>query len=183
MAMKGLILNFQDKKEEAYELVRRGIKADLKSHICTALRSFQAAFVSQLTPRFVVGPWMSNPSVARLWPPLSVGPQLRGGDQVLPQRAADRQGWPRRSGDARQMDGLGAHHVLVVLRWSNAGVPTQDNLQIVRDLALLEIQVRNYDNLAVRGAPPPLPAGTQLRRPLISSLSPTAWAGLCRTRV
>ena len=72
--------------------------------------------------------------------------------------------------------------VLGVLRWSNAGVPTQDNLQIVRDLALLEIQVRNYDNLAVRGAPPPLPAGTQHRRPLMSSLSPAAWAGLCRTR-
>jgi len=32
--MKGLILNFQDKKEEAYELVRRGLKCDLKSHVC-----------------------------------------------------------------------------------------------------------------------------------------------------
>eukprot|EP00955_Chlamydomonas_euryale_P088548 364389-Chlamydomonas_euryale.AAC.10 len=35
LAMKGLTLNHQDgKKEEAYELVRKGLKADLKSHVC-----------------------------------------------------------------------------------------------------------------------------------------------------
>jgi hypothetical protein len=33
--MKGLILTYQDKKEEGYELVRRGLKCDLKSHVCT----------------------------------------------------------------------------------------------------------------------------------------------------
>jgi hypothetical protein len=32
--MKGLLLNSLDKKEEAYELVRKGLKKDLKSHIC-----------------------------------------------------------------------------------------------------------------------------------------------------
>ena len=32
--MKGLILNCQEKKEEAYELCRRGLKSDLKSHVC-----------------------------------------------------------------------------------------------------------------------------------------------------
>ncbi|TWW55875.1 N-alpha-acetyltransferase 15 [Takifugu flavidus] len=32
--MKGLILNCLGKKEEAYELVRRGLRNDLKSHVC-----------------------------------------------------------------------------------------------------------------------------------------------------
>ena len=40
LAMKGLIIrnmapdHDKEKKEEAYELVRRGLKADLKSHVC-----------------------------------------------------------------------------------------------------------------------------------------------------
>ncbi|XP_003977076.1 N-alpha-acetyltransferase 15, NatA auxiliary subunit a [Takifugu rubripes] len=34
LAMKGLILNCLGKKEEAYELVRRGLRNDLKSHVC-----------------------------------------------------------------------------------------------------------------------------------------------------
>lgn len=32
--MKGLLLNSVDKKEEAYEYVKKGLKKDLKSHIC-----------------------------------------------------------------------------------------------------------------------------------------------------
>lgn len=34
LAMKGLILNCQERKEEAYEYVRKGLKNDLKSHVC-----------------------------------------------------------------------------------------------------------------------------------------------------
>eukprot|EP00884_Botryococcus_braunii_P006970 jgi/Botrbrau1/16274/Bobra.0066s0055.1 len=34
LAMKGLILNCQDKKEEAYEFTKRGLKHDVKSHVC-----------------------------------------------------------------------------------------------------------------------------------------------------
>ena len=34
LAMKGLILNCQERKSEAYELVRRGVKQDIKSHVC-----------------------------------------------------------------------------------------------------------------------------------------------------
>lgn len=34
LAMKGLTLNCLNKKEEAYEYVRRGLKNDLKSHVC-----------------------------------------------------------------------------------------------------------------------------------------------------
>ncbi|MEQ2192108.1 hypothetical protein XENOCAPTIV_007071 [Xenoophorus captivus] len=46
LAMKGLTLNCLGKKEEAYELVRRGLRNDLKSHVCilqAALHSSQAA--------------------------------------------------------------------------------------------------------------------------------------------
>jgi len=32
--MKGLILSYLNKKEEAYEFVRLGLKKDLKSHVC-----------------------------------------------------------------------------------------------------------------------------------------------------
>lgn len=34
LAMKGLALNALDRKEEAHELVKRGLKLDLRSHIC-----------------------------------------------------------------------------------------------------------------------------------------------------
>ncbi|KAJ0960512.1 hypothetical protein J5N97_001602 [Dioscorea zingiberensis] len=34
LAMKGLTLNCMDRKSEAYELVKRGLKNDLKSHVC-----------------------------------------------------------------------------------------------------------------------------------------------------
>ncbi|XP_014913525.1 N-alpha-acetyltransferase 15, NatA auxiliary subunit isoform X2 [Poecilia latipinna] len=34
LAMKGLTLNCLGKKEDAYELVRRGLRNDLKSHVC-----------------------------------------------------------------------------------------------------------------------------------------------------
>ncbi|KAH7283085.1 hypothetical protein KP509_35G060100 [Ceratopteris richardii] len=34
LAMKGLTLNCMDSKAEAYELVRKGLKNDLKSHVC-----------------------------------------------------------------------------------------------------------------------------------------------------
>ena len=32
--MKGLTLNNLGRKEEAYDYVRRGLRADLKSHVC-----------------------------------------------------------------------------------------------------------------------------------------------------
>ncbi|XP_043726022.1 N-terminal acetyltransferase A complex auxiliary subunit NAA15-like [Telopea speciosissima] len=34
LSMKGLTLNCMDRKAEAFELVRRGLKSDLKSHVC-----------------------------------------------------------------------------------------------------------------------------------------------------
>jgi len=38
--MKGLTLNCLGKKEEAYELVRRGLRNDLRSHVCILYHSF-----------------------------------------------------------------------------------------------------------------------------------------------
>lgn len=32
--LQGLTLNYMDKKEEAYDFARKGLKADLKSHVC-----------------------------------------------------------------------------------------------------------------------------------------------------
>lgn len=37
--MKGLTLNCLGRKEEAYELVRRGLRNDLKSHVCILFKS------------------------------------------------------------------------------------------------------------------------------------------------
>ena len=34
LAMKGLVLNSIGKKEEAYDFCRRGLKCNLKSHVC-----------------------------------------------------------------------------------------------------------------------------------------------------
>jgi len=34
LCMKGLTVSYLDRKEEAYELVRKGVKCDLKSHVC-----------------------------------------------------------------------------------------------------------------------------------------------------
>ena len=32
--MKGLILNYSNKKAEAYECAQRGLRSDMKSHVC-----------------------------------------------------------------------------------------------------------------------------------------------------
>ena len=37
--MKGLTLNCLGRKEEAYEFVRRGLRNDLKSHVCILVTS------------------------------------------------------------------------------------------------------------------------------------------------
>lgn len=34
VGVQGLTLNYMDKKEEAYDFVRKGLRADLKSHVC-----------------------------------------------------------------------------------------------------------------------------------------------------
>lgn len=36
--MKGLTLNCLGKKEEAYEFVRKGLRNDVKSHVCILLQ-------------------------------------------------------------------------------------------------------------------------------------------------
>ncbi len=34
LAMKGLLLNCLERKTEAYDFVKRGVKANLRSHVC-----------------------------------------------------------------------------------------------------------------------------------------------------
>lgn len=40
LAMKGLTLSCLGKKDEAYEFVRRGLRNNLKSHVCILLKSY-----------------------------------------------------------------------------------------------------------------------------------------------
>lgn len=47
LAMKGLTLNCLGKKEEAYDLVRRGLRNDLKSHVCILPPRTRPAAVDQ----------------------------------------------------------------------------------------------------------------------------------------
>lgn len=44
--MKGLTLNCLGKKEEAYDLVRRGLRNDLKSHVCILIDSTASSGLS-----------------------------------------------------------------------------------------------------------------------------------------
>ena len=50
LAMKGLILNCQDHKEEAFELSRKALKLDMKSHVCWHVYGYgnliQQAFIA-----------------------------------------------------------------------------------------------------------------------------------------
>jgi len=43
LAMKGLTMNCLGKKEDAYDLVRRGLRNDLKSHVCILFWSMHSA--------------------------------------------------------------------------------------------------------------------------------------------
>lgn len=56
LAMKGLTLNCLGKKEEAYELVRRGLRNDLKSHVYQAgmcMACYSAQIKSMMRPSSV----------------------------------------------------------------------------------------------------------------------------------
>ena len=107
--MKGLILNCMDRKEEGYELVRRGLRNNLRSHVCwhvfglmhrsdrnypEAIKSYLNALrIDKVRPR-------SLPAAA----PCSAEPLRRA----------------------------------------------QDNMNILRDLSLLQIQMRELPGFLVR---------------------------------
>lgn len=44
MAMKGLILNCLGRKDEAYDFVNRGLRSDVKSHICWHVYGYYYTF-------------------------------------------------------------------------------------------------------------------------------------------
>ena len=102
LAMKGLILSYQDKKAEAYELVRRGLKADLKSHVC----------------------WHVYGCAERLPCP----PALQGKDIMLMECALHRLLWRADN-----------NYDEAIKCYKNALRIDKENVQILRDLALLQV--------------------------------------------
>jgi len=154
LAMKGLILNFQDKKEEAYELVRRGLKCDLKSHVCTCASGVGIRLVRAVNPlnwvsglrwglRFAVQPGTCTASST--------------GRTATMRRPSSATGTPSASTRCEAGTGsrLGSSPGLtwrLVATWV-MGCRLQNNNQILRDLALLEMQIRNFDALIVRLQP------------------------------
>lgn len=46
LAMKGLTLNCLGRKEEAYEFVRRGLRNNLKSHVCILCKTSEQNFLN-----------------------------------------------------------------------------------------------------------------------------------------
>jgi hypothetical protein len=91
--MKGLILNCMEKKEEAYDLVRKGLKADLKSHICWHVYGYVRSLCGTAWPRLQ---WpfpaclcvFATRSGIVLQAAVPIGPQLRRGNKVLQECAA-----------------------------------------------------------------------------------------------
>ena len=53
LAMKGLLLNCMDKKTEAYELVRKGVKLDIKSQARTRAPAFRVRYAYRHASRDV----------------------------------------------------------------------------------------------------------------------------------
>lgn len=56
LAMKGLTLNCLGKKEDAYDLVRRGLRNDLKSHVCILCTPYNPVQVVFLVTKFYIIP-------------------------------------------------------------------------------------------------------------------------------
>lgn len=54
LAMKGLTYNCLERKEEAYELVRKGLKHDLKSHVCWHVYGYVSPPVLCLKPQVYI---------------------------------------------------------------------------------------------------------------------------------
>ena len=104
--MKGLFLNNLQKKEEGYEYVKKGLRYDLTSHICTSLFFF---FVLSLTFFLYVG-----------W---HVYGLLHRADKNYEEAAKC---------------------------YAHALKYNKNDMHILRDFALLQTQMRQYDALIVR---------------------------------
>ena len=99
LAMKGLTLNCMDRKEQAYEYVRRGLRMDIKSHVCwqsgmvwaSLSLTARAYLAGSATKHAVVGlgTWAASPyrTLPRVRAAAPVGAGLQRGDQVLHERA------------------------------------------------------------------------------------------------
>lgn len=143
--MKGLILNCLGRKEEAYEHVKKGLKNDIKSHVCILSDSCQ--YIVHETP---VHYWCvyvcvrvyhavtipeRKPTCHRLacvWSSAALWQEVWRGHQVLQECSQVGQGWYCQCNDCAAL--------IFAL---------QDNIQILRDLSLLQIQMRDLEGFRV----------------------------------
>ena len=119
--MKGLTLNNLGRKEEAYDYVRRGLRADLRSHVCWHVYGLLQVckFVN-----FSVGTTLHN------FVPVTY---FEIPNNPLPH-------FLQRS-DKKYDEAIKCYRN--ALKWDN------DNIQILRDLSLLQIQMRDLDGYKV----------------------------------
>lgn len=104
--MKGLTLNCLGRKEEAYEYVRRGLKNDIKSHVCWHVYGLLQRWVDKAVSQILN--WV-------------VGDCCRS--------------------DKKYDEAIKCYRN--ALKWD------KNNIQILRDLSLLQIQMRDLEGYRV----------------------------------
>ncbi|XP_019519593.1 PREDICTED: N-alpha-acetyltransferase 15, NatA auxiliary subunit [Hipposideros armiger] len=118
LAMKGLTLNCLGKKEEAYELVRRGLRNDLKSHE-TRYQLLQL-----------------RPAQRASWIGYAIAYHLLEDYEMAAKILEEFRKTQQRS-DKKYDEAIKCYRN--ALKWD------KDNLQILRDLSLLQIQMRDLE--------------------------------------
>ena len=126
LAMKGLTLNNLGRKEEAYDYVRRGLRADLRSHVCWHVYGLLQVCRNQCRH-------LSEGSYQIDW---TFKIMLELGDSVYFSISLQRS-------DKKYDEAIKCYRN--ALKWDN------DNIQILRDLSLLQIQMRDLDGYKVIG--------------------------------
>ena len=127
LAMKGLTLNNLGRKEEAYDYVRRGLRADLRSHVCWHVYGLLQVWSNQCRH-------LSKGSYQIDW---TFKIMLELGDSVYFSISLQRS-------DKKYDEAIKCYRN--ALKWDN------DNIQILRDLSLLQIQMRDLDGYKVIGS-------------------------------
>ena len=189
--MKGLTLNCMDKKEQAYDYVRRGLRMDMASHV-----TWQSGHRKQLAPAI---PWSSGGATFGAWT------MCRTTRSCVSERAlhpkAPVVGLRRGTPHSRRCPCASLPRVFGLLHRSerdynqaikcymNALKHDSDNIQILRDLSLLQVPVCPRApptvfrcSIAVADAPRPaaVPLGS-LRRVGLSAV--LVGAGLLCSRI
>ena len=157
--MKGLIVSYQDKKEEAYELVRRGIKCDIKSHICKCARALALGRLQHADAlwtgdgrRAIRGTCTGPGGGGAAWPVYGL---LYRADHNYEEALKCYR-------NSLRIDKVWTYDGRLLERarrrcLTRGTCPTssstsirQDNFQVLRDVSVLETQMRTFDSLVVR---------------------------------